>query len=312
MSETVTLIATNKLHRNRENPRLIFREEELLALERSIADQGILVPLTVFKDGSSYYLLDGERRWKCALKIGLNKVPVIIQPKPDRMTNIMMMFAIHNARRDWDPLPTAMKLAVLEQEFAKKYKRDPNETELAGIASLPRGEVRRLKKLLRLPESYRKQLLKELEKPRSEQRLTVDHVIEAGSAAEALRKRELLSPAEEIELRDAIISKFRTGVINNTVAPRKLVRLSRAVERGEVERPQAKRIINKLISDDRYSVDAAYEDTARRSDAEHTTVQLIDRVTERLAEFSDSSNRPSTQLRNSLRALRDRIDAIIR
>lgn len=37
-------------------------------------------------------------------------MPVIVQPKPDKLQNIMMMFAIHNARRDWDPLPTAYTL----------------------------------------------------------------------------------------------------------------------------------------------------------------------------------------------------------
>lgn len=312
MSEAVTLISPDKLRRNKENPRLIFREGELLALEQSIAQQGILVPLTVFKDGSTFSLLDGERRWRCAVKLGLTKIPVIVQPKPDRMTNLMMMFAIHNARQDWDPLPTAMKLAVLEEEFAKRYGRSPSESELAGIASLPRGEVRRLKKLLRLPKRYRDQLLKELEKPRSEQKLTVDHVIEATSAAESLLKREVLSPSEEVELRDAIISKFRTGIINNTVAPRKLARLSRAVERGEVDRKQAKRIVTKLISDPEYSIDTAYQDTAQRADIEHSTVQLVTRVIERLAEISSTQERPSKQLRESLQVLRDRIDEIIR
>ena len=28
----------------------------------------------------------------------------------------MMMFAIHNARQDWDPLPTALKLEELETD----------------------------------------------------------------------------------------------------------------------------------------------------------------------------------------------------
>jgi hypothetical protein len=172
--------------------------------------------------------------------------------------------------------------------------------------------VRRLKKLLRLPESYRALLLKELEKPRSTQTLTVDHVIEASNAAEALRKRKVVSQSEETELRDAIISKFRTGVINNTVAPRQLVKLSRAVERGEVDTSRAKRVVSKLISEDAYSIDTAYQDTAQRADLEHSTVQLLDRLTQRLADFAGSGDRPSIQLRNALQALRDRIDEIIR
>ena len=97
----------------------------------------------------------------------------------------MMMFAIHKSRKDWDPLPTALKLADLEKEYTRRNDKKPTESELAGIASLSRGEVRRLKKLLGLPEEYRKILLAELEKPRSQQVITVDHVIEATKGAEA-------------------------------------------------------------------------------------------------------------------------------
>src|SRR6266849_5379140 len=162
MAENVTLLEPKKLKPNKENPRLIFRSDELQSLEDSIKHQGILVPLTIFRDKKEYFLLDGERRWRCALKLGLQKVPVIVQPKPDRMQNLMMMFAIHNARRDWDPLPTALKLAELEKEFERRFRRTPTEIDLSGIASIPRGEVRRLKKLLRLPDSYRAELMMEL------------------------------------------------------------------------------------------------------------------------------------------------------
>ena len=67
MAENVRLIPPTQLEKNPENPRLIFRQEELEALEDSIAKQGILVPLTVYEDGRHFYLLDGERRWRCSL-----------------------------------------------------------------------------------------------------------------------------------------------------------------------------------------------------------------------------------------------------
>ena len=101
MAATVELIDPSKIEQNPDNPRLIFRLQELEELETSIASQGILVPLTLYQDGKRYILLDGERRWRCARKLGLHRVPAIIQPKPERIQNIMMMFAIHNARRDW-------------------------------------------------------------------------------------------------------------------------------------------------------------------------------------------------------------------
>src|SRR5260370_3304853 len=186
---TIRLIPPDKIQRNPENPRLIFRQSELDSLQASIAAEGILVPLTVYQSGREYRILDGERRWRCALKLGLNRVPAIVQPEPDRLTNITMMFAIHKTRQDWDPLPTAMKLEELEDEFTKRHRRRPTQQELATLPSIDRGDVRRLKILLDLPKSYRDELMAELEKPKSEQKLTVDVVLAATRGAAALQQR---------------------------------------------------------------------------------------------------------------------------
>jgi len=298
------LVDPKKIKRNPENPRLIFRTEELKALEDSIAQQGILVPLTLYRDGRDQVLLDGERRWRCAIKLGMATVPVIEQPKPDRLQNIMMMFAIHNARKDWDPLPTAYKLRDLETLFQKRHGRQPKERELAELASLKPGEVRRLRKLLNLPEQYHKELLAELEKPKSEQTLTVDHVLEATKAAAALRKREVVtSNEEENNLRRAIIDKFRSKVIKNTVDPRKLARMARAVERGEVTMGTARREVRALVTRKTYSIDDAFEASVAEADFRHSLQQLSERLTAKLEEFKEHDYEPDDALRTALRAL---------
>lgn len=278
MADVVTLLDPNRLERNRDNPRLIFRQEDLDALQQSIADQGILVPLTVFRDGKTYRILDGERRWRCAIKLGLKKVPAILQPKPERLQNIMMMFAIHHARKDWDPLPTALKLQDLEREFEKQHDKRPTESQLAGLASLSRGEVRRLKKLLALPADYREELLQELDKPRSEQILTVDHVLETTTAAGLLRKQGVVDDKGEDKLRRAILDKFKSRVINNTVAPRKLARVARAVAREELPLATAKAVVSRLINDGSYDIDAAFRDSVEQVDFEHSIDQLVGRL----------------------------------
>lgn len=300
MAEQVRLLDPKSLQRNQENPRLIFRADELNALEESIAHQGILVPLTIYADGSKYFILDGERRWRCATTLGLTRVPVIIQPKPDRLQNLMMMFAIHNARKDWDPLPTALKLEELDREFSRRHGRTPTEIELAGIASLSRGEVRRLKKLLGLPLVYRKELLAELEKPRSQQVITVDHILETTKAAESLRKANVVSAETEEKLRRAIIGKFRSRVVQNTVAPRKLVKLSQAVRRGEVSRRAAGAVVNRLLTQAKYSIDDAYVESVEKADFEHTIEQLAVRLLTRLQEAQRRGYAASPQLKTLL------------
>jgi ParB family transcriptional regulator, chromosome partitioning protein len=305
LAESIRLVAPKKIDRNPENPRLIFHQDELDALQDSIRQQGILVPLTVYRDRGEIYLLDGERRWRCALKLGLSTVPVIVQPKPDRMQNLMMMFAIHHRRNDWDPLPTAEKLEVLESLFTERQGRRPTENELAELASLRRGEVRRLKKLLKLPPLYRSELYTELAKPRSQQVITVDHVIEATNAAASLRKRGIIDDAEEEDaLRRSLLAKFRTGVINNTVAPRKLAKLARAVSRNEVSAARARRVIVRLIEDTTYSIDDAFGASVAQADFEHTLEQLIERLIAKLDEHNERRYAPSERLVIAARALR--------
>lgn len=291
MTEQVRLVPPAQIERNPENPRLIFRQGELDELESSIKRQGILVPLTVFEtQAGQLVILDGERRWRCARKLGLRRVPVIVQPEPTKIQNIMMMFAIHNARKEWEPLPTAFKLRELEQLFTELEGRAPKEAELAQVASLTRGEVRRLKKLLTLPADEVDELMREAEKPQSLQIIRVDQVLEATKAAEALRKRKIVSLEEETALRGALIEKFKTKKIKNTVEPRKLAKLARAVERQEVTPATARREVRRLISDHEYTVAAAFERSVGRIDYEHTLEKQIANLAEKLRADLDEGN----------------------
>jgi ParB family chromosome partitioning protein len=311
LADKVRLVDPQALEQNSENPRLIFRQEELDALQESIARQGILVPLTVFERRRHLILLDGERRWRCAMKLGLPTIPVIVQPEPDRLQNIMMMFAIHNARKDWDPLPTAFKLRDLETEFLRRNGRSPSESELAGLASLSRGEVRRLKKLLSLPRQYLDELMSELERPTAQRTITVDHVIETTRGTESLRNRGVISTEEEEPLRRAIIQKFRSGVIRNTVEPRKLARLARAVERNEIPREHARRIIEHLRDVPTYSIEQAFSDSVEQADYEHSIEQLASRLLVRVNEHIERRYHPSPGVLHTLSELLHKIRELV-
>jgi ParB/RepB/Spo0J family partition protein len=286
MADAIRLVEPRQLTPNPDNPRLIFHADELYQLEESIKLQGILVPLTVYEDRSKLFLLDGERRWRCSVKLGLKQIPIIVQPKPTRLQNIMMMFAIHNQRKDWDPLPSAYKLQELEQEFTARQGQSPTETQLSELASISRGEVRRLKNLLSLPKTYRDELMAELGKPRADQVITVDHVLEATRGAFALRKRDIVDEDDEERVRRAVVDKFRSGVIKNTVAPRQLARLARAVEREEVPLATARRVTHELIVNPKYSIDDAFRSSVEQVDFEHSVEQLANRLTDKLHEHS--------------------------
>jgi ParB family chromosome partitioning protein len=311
MADSIRLVAPAEITANPDNPRLIFRSDELQSLEDSIALQGILVPLTVYEDSKGkLVILDGERRWRCSRRLGLTNIPVVVQPEPTRMQNVMMMFAIHNARQEWDPLPTAYKLRQLEELYFENEGRFPNESELAQLASMSRGEVRRLKNILGLPKRYLDDLLIEAEKPRSEQALTVDHVLEATRGAEALRKQEVLDPPTAEALTDALVEKFKAQVLRSTVEPRQLARLARGVAREEVTREAARQVVQKLITEPLYTVDEAYKDSVQEIDTQHALELQSKRLTEAVLSLVAEERVLQSGLKSSLQALRNALNQI--
>ena len=172
--------------------------------------------------------------------------------------------------------------------------------------------MRRLKKLLGLPQSYRDELLKELDKPRSEQKLTVDHVLEATTAASLLKKQKIVDSPTEDKLRRAIIKKFRSGVIKNTTAPRKLARLARAVRRNEVPLKRAKAVVDRLVSDQTYDIDQAFGDSIEQVDFEHTIEQLASRVISALSEHEQRGYEVPTALAKTLGDLMSAVKAFLK
>jgi ParB family transcriptional regulator, chromosome partitioning protein len=160
-------ISPDDIRKNPENPRLIFLEEEMNELLESIRDGGIRVPLSVYADGDHYVLLDGERRWRCARKLNLRAVPAIVQPKPTRLENLLMMFNIHNVRVDWDLMPMALKLGDI-REMLDEDGKDSSPKALSAITGVRLPTVRRALELLDLPKRYQRLLLSEGEKARKE------------------------------------------------------------------------------------------------------------------------------------------------
>ncbi|MDW4571409.1 ParB/RepB/Spo0J family partition protein [Microbacterium sp. M3] len=307
----VQVASPNDIRPNPENPRLVFREKELLELESSIAANGILVPLTVYKasDGG-LVILDGERRWRCSKKLGLHRVPIIVQPEPSRMQNLMMMFAIHNARTDWDPFPTALKLRDLEALYEKTEGRSPTEAQLAQLASLSRGEVRRLKNILNLPDRYLDIITAEQERPRSEQTLTVDHLLEVTRGAKALTKQHVISESRKTDLEVALIEKFRAGALTSTVEPRLLSRMARGVERGDVPASTVERSVDRLIADPTFTVRDAFAATVERAEQEHNLDLAAQRLQENVSSLLGAETMSEGVIR-SLRSLRDLLDAVL-
>lgn len=167
----VKLLSPSELKPNPHNPRMLFDKAPLEVLQESIDKVGILVPLTVYFDSrrKHHIILDGQRRWICAIKIGLNEIPVNQVAEPTLIQNIVTMFQIHKLREDWDLMPSALKLELLMEELGEK-----NEKKLAALTGLDQAVVQRCKKLLSYPKKYHNMMLD----PDPSKRVKADFFIE--------------------------------------------------------------------------------------------------------------------------------------
>ena len=152
----VKSLPTDKLRANPHNPRMLFDRSDLHVLRESIRRVGILVPLTVYKERSTgnYVILDGQRRWMCAQDVKLDTIPVNEVAEPTLVQNIVTMFQIHKLRKDWELMPTALKLEVLMRALQER-----NARRLAELTGLDEAVVTRCKKLLSYNKTYQDMML---------------------------------------------------------------------------------------------------------------------------------------------------------
>lgn len=302
-------IAVDLIDRNPENPRLVFRPGDLAELQESIRLYGVQVPIAVYKEGSRYVLIDGERRWRCALKLAQPTIPALVQPKPDPLENLLMMFNIHSLREQWDLLTIAMKLPRIIQLLRKKNGVEPTERQLSEHTGLKRAVIRRCKLLMALPPQYRDQILAELEKPKPKQRLTEDLFIELERALTTVER----AMPEVIEDRDTVrrtlLQKFDTKIIDNRVLFRQVARIARA-DRVGASKTKARRELTKLFADNKYTIEEAYVGSVGSAYAER---DLGTRVRGLFAALEDVEAADLDEaLVHDLEALEERIAAILR
>lgn len=111
------LLPIYKVEPNPDQPRQDFDEDELQALADSIAEHGIVQPLTVRELSSGYYqIIAGERRWRAARLANLTEIPAVIIEADDRKTKELAL--IENLQRqDLNPVEEALGYQSLMADY---------------------------------------------------------------------------------------------------------------------------------------------------------------------------------------------------
>ena len=165
-------IALEQISPNPFQPRRDFDSEELSALGESIADNGLLQPVSVRKTKGGYELIAGERRLRACKLIGRQKIEAIVYDIGDEDSAVWAL--IENLQRsDLSPFDEAEALARLVAAWniprelaAKKLGIAPStlsnrlrilklSPEVRKIITESRLTERHARELLRIPEESR-------------------------------------------------------------------------------------------------------------------------------------------------------------
>ncbi len=254
----------------------------------SIDKHGIQVPIAVYRDGDHYKLIDGERRWRCSQKLNLRTIPALIQEKPTELENLVLMYNIHSLREQWDYYTIASKLERIMTLYEDENGYPANEIILSELTGLTRGSIRRCQLLIDLPSRFKEMLVKELDKPKSQQRLSEDFFIEMERALKTVVNRLPEYEPRLEEIRDTLISKFKKGKIAAVTDFRQLSKIATAVDGLGIAQKQARRALDQVF-------DPSYDLSIREVYAEAVEFEYIEkkagRFVKSLVDFIDEVER---------------------
>lgn len=223
----VVVVALNKVHPNPEQPRTLFKKEEIEELAESIKQDGLLQPILVRPDGEGYQIIAGERRWQACSSLALETVPVRIWDGDD--DKALELALIENIQRsDLNPIEEAYGYKRLME------RKNMTQSEVAKTVSKGRSTVANALRLLELPEEAQKLLFEEkitagharaiLSIPSTEGRLQLVAKLEA----EKLSVREAESLARLIAGREQAVEK---GTSKRTPAPASFKKAQRSLQK---------------------------------------------------------------------------------
>ena len=138
-------VPIDQISPNPEQPREVFRPDELRALALSIEEHGVLTPLLVRREGGRYILIAGERRLRSAALAGLSSVPVVVRDVERSNESLELALVENLQREDLDPVEEARGFAKLIDDY--NYTQE----EVARRVGRDRSTITNQLRLLRLP-----------------------------------------------------------------------------------------------------------------------------------------------------------------
>lgn len=142
---SINEIDLDLIEANPNQPRRHFDQEALEELSASIAQIGVVQPITLREaDGGKYQIIAGERRFRAAKMAGLEKIPAYVKTVDDE--SVMEMALVENIQRED---LNAIEIALSYQRLIDEYKF--TQEALSAKVGKKRATIANYLRLLKLP-----------------------------------------------------------------------------------------------------------------------------------------------------------------
>lgn len=185
---------------NKDQPRKNFDEQSLATLAESIKNLGIFQPIVVRKQKDKYQIVAGERRYRAALMVGLETVPVVVKNyNTEEMTEVAL---VENLQREGlDPIEEALAY----QGLMNTYKQ--TQEMISARLGRSRSYIANMMRLLKLAASVQKDLIEgDLTVGQARPLLALRSAAQQVEAADCIKEGELSARQAE-QLVKAMMSK---------------------------------------------------------------------------------------------------------
>jgi ParB family chromosome partitioning protein len=215
-------LAVAELVPDPENRMVDESAEEFDALVDSVRVLGVLVAVQVVRQDGRFLLIDGERRWRAARRVGLTMVPCDVWPDGTHRRDVVLAGVVMNEQRvPHSCLSIARRLRQVKNEFAETHE------QVAARTGMPGGRVKAYLSLFNASD----QLLEFLEEESVLLKTAVEFVRYERAEGEAASRRLLARYREEgLTFRDIEKLRKRGGA-----------RAASPVDEGRKERPSRTR-----------------------------------------------------------------------
>lgn len=137
-------VEVSRLVPNPHQPRREFSVAELEQLASSIRANGVLQPILARKVGDQLQIVAGERRWRAAKMVGLERIPAVVREMTDEAAAVISL--VENVQRaDLNAIEKAQAFRRLQQLLQL------SQDDVARRVGLDRSTVANFVRLLELP-----------------------------------------------------------------------------------------------------------------------------------------------------------------